>query len=199
MLNIDLASELLQGNWWSSHPCWRLSLMWLNLTRCKPASVKPLGSEAPNDCKAVILTECPPTDSDMIAVWLCSAREDSNEGVESSLPETSLLICISASARAEDFYPKYRLALSPTQPRHISTHHREKDRSWPCVLQRQVPAPEVPSWYRALAASSTAKMSDAQANEAEKNIEIWKVKKLIKRLEAARGNGTSMISLIIRE
>ncbi|UZP44129.1 hypothetical protein NXS19_011941 [Fusarium pseudograminearum] len=42
----------------------------------------------------------------------------------------------------------------------------------------------------------TAKMSDAQANEAEKNIEIWKVKKLIKRLEAARGNGTSMISII---
>ncbi|GKZ50032.1 polypeptide release factor (eRF1) in translation termination [Aspergillus brasiliensis] len=40
-------------------------------------------------------------------------------------------------------------------------------------------------------------MSAAQPNEAEKNIEIWKVKKLIKRLEAARGNGTSMISLII--
>jgi peptide chain release factor subunit 1 len=38
-----------------------------------------------------------------------------------------------------------------------------------------------------------------QQNEAEKNIEIWKVKKLIKRLEAARGNGTSMISLIIRK
>ncbi|KAJ8118263.1 hypothetical protein OPT61_g702 [Boeremia exigua] len=37
----------------------------------------------------------------------------------------------------------------------------------------------------------------AHANDAEKNIEIWKVKKLIKRLEAARGNGTSMISLII--
>lgn len=37
-----------------------------------------------------------------------------------------------------------------------------------------------------------------QANDAEKNIEIWKVKKLIKRLESARGNGTSMISLIIR-
>lgn len=33
--------------------------------------------------------------------------------------------------------------------------------------------------------------------EAEKNIEIWKVKKLIKSLENARGNGTSMISLII--
>ncbi|KAL1304502.1 hypothetical protein AAFC00_003491 [Neodothiora populina] len=42
-------------------------------------------------------------------------------------------------------------------------------------------------------------MSDAQAlaNEAEKNIEIWKIKKLVKRLEQARGNGTSMISLII--
>ena len=48
--------------------------------------------------------------------------------------------------------------------------------------------------------SSTAAMSskEPQPNEAEKNIEIWKVKKLIKRLEAARGNGTSMISLIIR-
>lgn len=33
--------------------------------------------------------------------------------------------------------------------------------------------------------------------DAEKNIEIWKVKKLIKKLEAARGNGTSMISLVI--
>lgn len=42
-------------------------------------------------------------------------------------------------------------------------------------------------------------MSAPQPNDAEKNIEIWKVKKLIKRLEAARGNGTSMISLIIRK
>lgn len=33
--------------------------------------------------------------------------------------------------------------------------------------------------------------------EAQKNIEIWKIKKLIKALENARGNGTSMISLII--
>lgn len=33
--------------------------------------------------------------------------------------------------------------------------------------------------------------------DAEKNIEIWKIKKLIKRLESARGNGTSMISLVI--
>lgn len=41
-------------------------------------------------------------------------------------------------------------------------------------------------------------MSAPQANEAEKNIEIWKVKKLIKRLSEARGNGTSMISLVIR-
>lgn len=44
----------------------------------------------------------------------------------------------------------------------------------------------------------SSKDQQQQANEAEKNIEIWKVKKLIKRLEAARGNGTSMISLIIR-
>ncbi|KAF7813444.1 Eukaryotic peptide chain release factor subunit 1-3 [Senna tora] len=34
-------------------------------------------------------------------------------------------------------------------------------------------------------------------NEADKNIELWRIKKLIKDLEAARGNGTSMISLII--
>ena len=65
--------------------------------------------------------------------------------------------------------------------------------------------------------SGSYKMSQAQANDAEKNIEIWKVylvysiwltspnwqasfnqvKKLIKRLTEARGNGTSMISLII--
>ncbi|KAG7813691.1 hypothetical protein KL921_001237 [Ogataea angusta] len=34
-------------------------------------------------------------------------------------------------------------------------------------------------------------------DEAEKNVQMWKVKKLIKSLEKARGNGTSMISLII--
>jgi len=33
--------------------------------------------------------------------------------------------------------------------------------------------------------------------KAEANIAIWKIKKLIKSLEAARGNGTSMISLIL--
>ncbi|KAH7521046.1 hypothetical protein JRO89_XSUnG0124700 [Xanthoceras sorbifolium] len=38
-------------------------------------------------------------------------------------------------------------------------------------------------------------MADAQ--ETDKNIEIWKIKKLIKALESARGNGTSMISLIM--
>ncbi|RMZ83605.1 hypothetical protein DV738_g909, partial [Chaetothyriales sp. CBS 135597] len=37
----------------------------------------------------------------------------------------------------------------------------------------------------------------APQTEADKNIEIWKVKRLIKGLEAARGNGTSMISLIL--
>lgn len=37
----------------------------------------------------------------------------------------------------------------------------------------------------------------AEGQETDKNIEIWKVKKLIKGLESARGNGTSMISLIM--
>ena len=35
------------------------------------------------------------------------------------------------------------------------------------------------------------------ADEGDANVEIWKIKKLIKSLEQARGNGTSMISLII--
>jgi len=38
---------------------------------------------------------------------------------------------------------------------------------------------------------------DKTQEEMDKQIEIFKVKKLIKNLEAARGNGTSMISLII--
>ncbi|CAN8266400.1 unnamed protein product [Cochlearia groenlandica] len=38
-------------------------------------------------------------------------------------------------------------------------------------------------------------MADAQ--DSDKNIEMWKIKKLIKGLETARGNGTSMISLIM--
>ncbi|KAF6167246.1 hypothetical protein GIB67_005071 [Kingdonia uniflora] len=37
----------------------------------------------------------------------------------------------------------------------------------------------------------------ADGLETDKNIQIWKIKKLIKALEAARGNGTSMISLIM--
>jgi len=36
-----------------------------------------------------------------------------------------------------------------------------------------------------------------QETETDRNVEIWKIKKLIKSLQAARGNGTSMISLII--
>lgn len=36
-----------------------------------------------------------------------------------------------------------------------------------------------------------------ELEEAEKAIEMWKLKRLVKSLEAARGNGTSMISLII--
>jgi len=40
-------------------------------------------------------------------------------------------------------------------------------------------------------------MSQSSETEQDANIEIWKIKKLIKSLEAARGNGTSMISLIL--
>lgn len=40
-------------------------------------------------------------------------------------------------------------------------------------------------------------MSDKAQAETDKQIEMFKVKKLIKNLQAARGNGTSMISLII--
>lgn len=36
-----------------------------------------------------------------------------------------------------------------------------------------------------------------EESSADRNVEIWKIKKLIKSLELARGNGTSMISLII--
>lgn len=63
-------------------------------------------------------------------------------------------------------------------------------------VQAKFTAPRLPFLHP----PNTAKMSskEPQPNDAEKNIEIWKVKKLIKRLEAARGNGTSMISLIIR-
>lgn len=37
----------------------------------------------------------------------------------------------------------------------------------------------------------------ADCNDTDKYIEIWRLKKLVKTLESAKGNGTSMISLII--
>ncbi|XP_075252465.1 eukaryotic peptide chain release factor subunit 1-like [Convolutriloba macropyga] len=40
-------------------------------------------------------------------------------------------------------------------------------------------------------------MSTANDEVSDRNVETWKIKKLIKNLEAARGNGTSMISLIL--
>ncbi|TPX50769.1 hypothetical protein SeMB42_g02116 [Synchytrium endobioticum] len=43
----------------------------------------------------------------------------------------------------------------------------------------------------------SASADGAGSTAADKNVEMWKIKKLIKSLEAARGNGTSMISLII--
>merc|ERR1712070_930585 len=49
----------------------------------------------------------------------------------------------------------------------------------------------------ARALSSPLAMSSKEEESQDANIEIWKIKKLIKSLEAARGNGTSMISLIL--
>mmetsp|Transcript_4438 Transcript_4438/g.12801 ORF Transcript_4438/g.12801 Transcript_4438/m.12801 type:complete len:442 (+) Transcript_4438:202-1527(+) len=40
-------------------------------------------------------------------------------------------------------------------------------------------------------------MADKAQDDGDKQIQMWKVKRLIKGLEAARGNGTSMISLIM--
>ncbi|CAH2034629.1 unnamed protein product, partial [Iphiclides podalirius] len=40
-------------------------------------------------------------------------------------------------------------------------------------------------------------MNMSEDTSANRNVEMWKIKKLIKSLEMARGNGTSMISLII--
>jgi len=40
-------------------------------------------------------------------------------------------------------------------------------------------------------------MSAQDETSSDRNVEVWKIKKLIKSLQMARGNGTSMISLII--
>jgi len=44
---------------------------------------------------------------------------------------------------------------------------------------------------------SSKRNLDEEKSDADKAVEQWKIKKLIRTLEAARGNGTSMISLII--
>lgn len=41
------------------------------------------------------------------------------------------------------------------------------------------------------------KEQKAELTDAEKAVQQWKIKKLVKKLTAARGNGTSMISLIV--
>lgn len=46
-------------------------------------------------------------------------------------------------------------------------------------------------------ATQTSSSIGSAAGEATNNVELWKMRKLIKNLESARGNGTSMISLII--
>lgn len=38
---------------------------------------------------------------------------------------------------------------------------------------------------------------EKEQDDTDQNIEMWKIKKLIKSLTEARGNGTSMISLVI--
>lgn len=43
----------------------------------------------------------------------------------------------------------------------------------------------------------SSKDGEEGSSEQDRQVEMWKVKKLIKSLQAARGNGTSMISLII--
>jgi hypothetical protein len=68
----------------------------------------------------------------------------------------------------------------------------------PLAEQENLSTPPTPRPPIDNTAATMSSGKNEQPNEAEKNIEIWKVKKLIKRLEAARGNGTSMISLIIR-
>ena len=53
--------------------------------------------------------------------------------------------------------------------------------------------PEVFSFISDMASAAAGTPEDS----ADRNVQMWKIKKLIKSLEAARGNGTSMISLII--
>ncbi|KAA8538031.1 hypothetical protein F0562_027389 [Nyssa sinensis] len=62
-----------------------------------------------------------------------------------------------------------------------------------CVRQR------APNQFQVILLLSAVllQLTMADGHETDKNIEIWKIKKLIKALEAARGNGTSMISLIM--
>ncbi|KAL9550900.1 Eukaryotic peptide chain release factor subunit 1 [Mucor bainieri] len=45
--------------------------------------------------------------------------------------------------------------------------------------------------------TTTATTQDDAQHQVDQNIEIWKMKKLVQNLDAARGNGTSMISLIV--
>ena len=45
--------------------------------------------------------------------------------------------------------------------------------------------------------ATAAAVASTSDDAADRNVQMWKIKKLIKSLEAARGNGTSMISLII--
>jgi hypothetical protein len=96
-----------------------------------------------------------------------------------------------------DFWPAQRHVLLQPHPEHKYFGARTLNLHDERISANHRPTDRIP--FGLPARGAFAIMSEQQANEAEKNIEIWKVKKLIKRLEAARGNGTSMISLIIRK
>lgn len=68
-------------------------------------------------------------------------------------------------------------------------------------VDRSTPAHSHPTENRQEAhitttSTHTLNMADAQAI-ADQNVHMFKIKRLIKGLSAARGNGTSMISLIV--
>lgn len=104
-----------------------------------------------------------------------------------SLPDSGHLV-ITVAGGATTFLPVSRLT-DPSRTRPRRTY---------------VSLPPQPILHRVLPESCPNRrdfaplISRTDADSLLCQIEIWKVKKLIKRLEAARGNGTSMISLIIR-
>ncbi|CAJ0582531.1 unnamed protein product, partial [Mesorhabditis spiculigera] len=65
------------------------------------------------------------------------------------------------------------------------------------ILRRSYFAKCSESVIQASGATESQMSAVAGEDAGDRNVEIWKIKKLIRNLELARGNGTSMISLII--